>query len=356
MAMKFSDPVDIAAHCARAAIGMMDRHGVPPHPHNFTVWYAFVADRNPELTATINGILRAGQKFSEEVNADLYERFFGTDRQEAELREVGKRIEDAVVRVLEYLTTANQGAANYGTALENFSGELGRAPSPADLAKLVNTVLNETKLMMAVNQQLEERLANSSNEVARLREDLDQLKREATTDALTGLANRKLFDIALREAALEAEEDRKFLSLLMIDIDYFKQFNDTHGHMLGDQVLKLVAKTISDCIKGKDTAARYGGEEFSVVLPETRLKDACKVAEAIRKQVADRKVMNRRTGQVLGQVTLSVGAAEYEFGETLGAFVHRADEALYHAKRHGRNQVRTQEDLASSTQVEFDEG
>lgn len=352
--MKFSDPVDIAAHCARAAIGMMDRHGVPPHPNNFAVWYAFVADRNPELTATINGVLRAGQKFSDTVNADLYDRFFGSDKQEAELRMTSQRIEDAVSRVLTFLSVANQGAANYGTALETISGELDRTPTSDELSTLVSTVLVETRQMIEINQQLETRLASSSDEVARLREDLDQLKREATTDALTGLANRKLFDISLREAALEAEDRRAALSLLMIDIDHFKLFNDTHGHLLGDQVLKLVSKIISDCTKGRDTAARYGGEEFSVVVPEANIKEACVLAETIRTVVADRKLLNRRTGQVIGQVTLSVGVAQYEFGESLGAFLHRADEALYLAKRQGRNRVMTERDLTSSNQIEFE--
>jgi diguanylate cyclase len=320
------------------------------------VWYAFVADRNPELTKTINGILRSGQKFSDETCADLYDNFFGTSQHEAELRAVGKRIEDAVSRVLDYLVTANQGATQYGEALESFSGELDGPRDAAELGALVRSILDETKTMIEVNRQLEQRLENSSSEIARLREDLDQLKREATTDALTGLANRKLFDVALREAALEAEEERTFLSLLMIDIDFFKQFNDTHGHMLGDQVLKLVARTISDSIKGKDTAARYGGEEFCVILPDTRLKDAVAVAENIRRLVAGRKVLNRRTGHVLGQVTLSIGVAEYEFGETLGAFVHRSDEALYLSKRQGRNRVMSQDDLSSTNHLEFDEG
>ncbi|MBC7906729.1 MAG: diguanylate cyclase, partial [Rhodospirillaceae bacterium] len=340
--MKFCDPYDVAAHCARAALGMMDRHGVPAHPNNFTIWYAFVADRNPELTKAINGILRAGQKFSDEACSELYERYFGTSQQEAELRAVGKRIEDAVARVMDYLVTANQGAVHYGEALQNFSGELEGNAAAAELGALVRSILDETKVMVEVNRQLEERLETSSTEIARLREDLDQLKREATTDALTGLANRKLFDVALREAALEAEEERKFVSLLMIDIDFFKQFNDSHGHMLGDQVLKLVARTISDSVKGKDTAARYGGEEFAIILPGTKLKDAVQVAEDIRRLVASRKVLNRRTGQVLGQVTLSAGVAEYEFGETLGAFLHRADEALYLSKRQGRNRVMSQ--------------
>jgi diguanylate cyclase len=352
--IKFSDPLDVAAHCARAALGMMDRHNVPAHPNNFIIWYAFVADREPELTKAVNGILRAGQKFTEPVCAEIYERFFGISQQEAELRVVGKRIEDAVARVLEYMSTANQGAVQYGEALESFSGKLEADRPPIDLGALVRNILDETRVMVEVNRQLEVRLESSSGEIARLREDLDQLKREATTDALTGIANRKLFDVSLREAALDCEDSHRFLSLLMIDIDFFKQFNDSHGHLLGDQVLKLVARTIQDSIKGKDTAARYGGEEFSVILPETRLEDAVAVADAIRRAVAGRKVLNKRTGQVLGQVTLSVGAAEYEFGETLGAFVHRADEALYLAKRQGRNTVRSQDDLTSSGMVEFE--
>ncbi|TAN58373.1 MAG: GGDEF domain-containing protein [Magnetospirillum sp.] len=347
--MTFTDPVDVAAHCARAALGMMERHGVAPHPHNFTIWYSFVADRNPELTSAVNGVLRAGQKFTDAVCADIYERFFGTAREEAELRAVGMRIEDAVARVIEFLSTANKGAIEYGASLESFSGELERGPN--DLATIIRDVLEDTKTMIEVNRQLEERLETSSGEIQRLRQDLDDLRREATTDALTGLANRKLFDVALREAALDAEDGRSLLSLLMIDIDHFKNFNDSHGHQLGDQVLKLVARSIADCVKGKDTAARYGGEEFAVVLPDTPLKGAVALADVIRRTVADKKVTNRRTGTVLGQVTLSIGVAEFEYRESLGTFVHRADEALYLAKRQGRNRVMSQDDLAQATEI-----
>jgi len=132
----------------------------------------------------------------------------------------------------------------------------------------------------------------------------------------------------------------------MIDIDFFKKFNDTYGHQLGDQVLKLVAKTIIECVDDTDTAARYGGEEFSVVLPGNTIAQAIEKAETIRKTVAGRKVTNRTTGKVLGQVTLSVGVALFRPGETAGQLIHRADESLYFAKHNGRNRVGVETDLA----------
>ncbi len=343
--MKSPDPIDVASHCARAALGMMERHKVPPHPENFAIWYTYVAGRNPELTAAIEEILRSRQNFTAEVNERLYERFavFGQDR--AELREVGLRVEEAVGRVLDFLGQANEDAAGYGAALESFSGRLIGDADPGHLVEAVSTILAETKTMVEMNLQLEQRLENSAGEIARLRNHLDDLKHEASTDALTQLANRKLFDQTLKQAAVEADDSGRPLGLLMIDIDLFKQFNDTYGHPLGDQILKLVARTLSETLGAGDTAARYGGEEFAVVLPGRSLEEAVAVAEELRTQVAGRRVTNRRTGQVLGQVTVSAGAATYAKGESLGSFVQRADDALYLAKSRGRNRVMSQSDL-----------
>ena len=346
--MKTPDPIDVAAHCARAALGMMERHKVPPHPENFAIWYTYVAGRNPELTAAIDAIMQSGSRFTAKVNQDLYERFavFGQDR--AELREVGLRVEEAVGRVLEYFGQASQGTDNYGAALETFTGHLSVDAAPSHLTDAVATILAETKAMAELNHQLEVQLQGSAAEVARLRNHLEDLKHEASTDALTQLANRKLFDQSLQLAMREADTSGAPLGLLMIDIDYFKQFNDTYGHLLGDQILKLVARTLAETVQSKDTAARYGGEEFGVILPETTLEQAVALAETIRTQVAGKRVTNRRTGQVLGQVTLSAGVAAYGSKEDADTLVHRADEALYLAKRDGRNRVKSEIDLAAT--------
>ena len=335
--MEFDDPFDIASHCARAALGMMDRHGVPARPDNFKVWYAFVANRLPELSDEINRILGAGAKFTDEISADLVARFFGPGNEANELQLVSQHIEEAIGRLLGHVSSASRGASQYGEALDDFSGALAAPTEVNDLLTLVKAVREQTSAMVATNLQLEQRLASSASEVSRLREDLEQLRREATRDHLTGLANRKLFDVALRQAM--AENVGRPLTLLMIDIDFFKKFNDSYGHQLGDQVLKLVARSLTECVKGKDTAARYGGEEFAVVLPDTALADGITVAENIRGSVAGKKIANRRTGEVLGQVTLSAGAAQYRTGESMGTLIQRADEALYMAKRKGRNQV-----------------
>ncbi|OAN52327.1 diguanylate cyclase [Paramagnetospirillum marisnigri] len=352
--MKTSDPIDVASHCARAALGMMERHKVPPTPENFAIWYAFVAGRNPALSDAINAILSGGGKFTTKVNEELYERFavFGQDK--AELREVGLRVEEAVGKVLEYLSNAGQGTASYGAALETFSGRLSGGPAPDHLSEAVGAILAETKAMAEINRQLEHNLEASSTEIVRLRNELDDLKREAATDALTQLANRKMFDHSLALAIHNARDGGHPLSLLMIDIDHFKQFNDTYGHPLGDQILKLVGRSLTEIVKVKDTAARYGGEEFAVILPDTSLADAMAMAETIRSQVAAKRVTNRRTGQVLGQVTLSAGAATYVAGEDPESFVNRADEALYLAKRTGRNRVKSQEDVAVAAKTSED--
>src|SRR6185437_8548418 len=137
-----------------------------------------------------------------------------------------------------------------------------------------------------------------------LKQNLETVQREALTDSLTGIPNRKSFETHLREAARDAMENDEPLSLLLADIDYFKRFNDMFGHQIGDQVLRLVAKTLTDSVKGRDTPTRFGGEEFAIILPQTRMDDERTVAEQIRLGLSRRKLVGKdRTDY--GSVTLS---------------------------------------------------
>ena len=170
------------------------------------------------------------------------------------------------------------------------------------------------------------------------------MRTESLTDPLTQLANRKFFDTAIAQAIADAHGRNEPLSLMMTDIDHFKTFNDNYGHLTGDQVLRLVAMSVKQNVKGQDIAARYGGEEFAIVLPNTVLRSAITVADHIRRAVMTKELMKRSTGEHLGRVTISIGVATLKKGDTVQSLIERADGCLYAAKRHGRNRVMCETD------------
>lgn len=338
---------------ARSTVDLLAQLRIPPTPPRFTLVFLHQCGEMPDLSKAVNRLL-SHDKLTAQALDELYSEFFGQVIEDTELRSASRRIGQTVADVADCLDVASDSAEHYGSILADFSGStdhLGDVVDPAnlqvvaELSEAIGTVLSETRKMAEINDLLEERLQLSSREIELLREHLDLLEREAGLDALTGIANRKSFDIVLREAITMASRETQPLSLMMIDIDHFKTFNDTHGHQLGDNVLKLVARYMKECIKGRDTVARYGGEEFAVILPHTSLEAAVQAASVVRRHVSMKRVVNRRTGASLGQITLSIGVAEYRPGEPASELVHRADEALYFAKSTGRDKVAAESDL-----------
>jgi len=181
-----------------------------------------------------------------------------------------------------------------------------------------------------------------------LRHQLEAARHEASTDALTGLANRKAFDTALHEQSARARDTRNELCLVMADIDHFKHFNDSHGHLIGDKLLRFVANILKDSVKGQDLVARFGGEEFAILLPDTPLRGALAVAESLRARVQNQRLRRTDNQRPLGGVTLSLGIACFRDGEAADTFVARADAALYQSKRLGRNRVTPETQLPAA--------
>lgn len=172
----------------------------------------------------------------------------------------------------------------------------------------------------------------------------ERLKVAGLTDALTCVHNRRYFDTRLHEEVQAARRNGQPLACLFIDVDHFKQFNDTRGHPAGDQALRQVAHLIKTQLRGSDVVARYGGEEFVVLLPATPMQRALETAERIRRSVAEHPV-SLSGGEIKAQVTVSIGVAlchceDKGEASTLAAdMVQRADQAVYAAKAAGRNQV-----------------
>jgi two-component system cell cycle response regulator len=161
----------------------------------------------------------------------------------------------------------------------------------------------------------------------------------AITDQLTGLFNRRYMTSHLDNLMASATKAGKPLSFVIMDIDYFKAVNDTHGHDIGDEVLHEFAKRIGENVRGIDLACRYGGEEFVVVMPETDSGFAYAVAERLRKSIETTPIaISRAPGKINITISIGIAASEGEH-DTADALLRRADQALYSAKRNGRNRV-----------------
>lgn len=188
------------------------------------------------------------------------------------------------------------------------------------------------ELALRIKRMLRE--ATFRKERDKLLEDMKQL---AITDGLTGLFNSRQFFYQIKQEISRFQRYARDLSLLMLDIDFFKNYNDTWGHLEGDKVLMSMGMIISSCLRSMDSAYRYGGEEFAVLLPETELQEACLVGNRIRDNV--QKAIFTPENGVQTSVTVSIGAAQLINGEDFSSFLKRADKALYISKENGRNQL-----------------
>ena len=335
----YKHELDVADSFAQKAFTRMRVDEIPPVPQNFEVWYVYYANVNPKLRDDINQILLEHDKVTENDCQDLYEKHlnFGHDRETFE--KAGDQIMNTLQDVTDLMGNVKGSTSHFTGTLKETTNQLSTALSPTDVAALINKVTQETEKMIAYNQDLEGRLSQSSEIMGVLKKDMERIRREAVTDGLTGLANRKAFDDQISRICRQSKRDKEPFSLIIVDIDHFKAFNDKYGHQIGDQVLRLVALTLVDEVKGQDMAARYGGEEFCIILPGTSVRGAEYVAENLRKAVERKEVVNRSTGDNLGQITISLGVAEYGVGETPEDLIRRADRALYKSKDDGRNRL-----------------
>jgi diguanylate cyclase len=326
----------------RKAVDQMEKHQVWPTPLNYELWIHYVNSPQSELAIEIDGLVQTRQPITEAVSEDLAARYLTRNRLSEEIRDAGDQLSRELASVTEAIEKAQASNAAYGRTLAGASKELSVEHEPPALKRMVETLTAATKRVQRENSNLELRLNASTDEVERLRENLEQVRRDAMTDGLTNLANRKSFDEGLLSACAKAEVHGAPLTLAVIDIDHFKRFNDTWGHQTGDQVLRYVASVIGRVgMKAPRLAARYGGEEFALIFPNEAIDAVVPLLEEIREEIASRLLKRRSTDEDLGAVTISIGLAQREAGEGATLLVERADTALYASKRSGRNRLTT---------------
>lgn len=335
----YKHELHVADNFASKAISRLRADEVPPVPQNFEVWYVYYANVNPKLRDEINELLLDQEKITERDCQDLYEKYLNYGHERETYQRAGDQINATLHDVSNLMQSVRDTTSHFTGTLKSATNKLSKVVIPDDISEILATITKETEKMMAYNQELEKRLDQSSRMMGELKRDMERIRRQAVTDGLTGLANRKSFDEQIGRICRDSTKNGLIFSLIMMDIDHFKTFNDTYGHQVGDQVLRLVAMTLINEVKGQDMAARYGGEEFVIILPGTNINAARSVAENLRRSVEKKEVINRSTGDNLGQITVSIGVAQFYGGETSEELIRRADMALYAAKNKGRNLV-----------------
>ena len=329
------------SHLASIVLAEMQQRGILPTPHNYELWFTYRSGISPELTQRMTALLGQGQALTPAVLAALHAECVSSAELNVDAISGGSdAMEEAAQTLIEQVAGSQTLAREFGEALALGAAQLDQDRTRDGLVRALVTLTTETTRAVKRNCELERQLAASAARISKLRKSLADVKQEATTDTLTGLCNRRAFDARLKRTLAQVRaEPGTFLTLMMIDVDHFKRFNDTYGHSVGDLVLRLVARLIADNVKGRDAVARYGGEEFAVILAGAELRAAAIVARQICEALSNKRLVNKGMTQRFGQVTVSIGVAQARPGETAAALLERADVALYEAKRTGRNRV-----------------
>lgn len=333
---------------AGRAVQLMQEAQVWPTPLNYELWLHYAGNPEGALGRAIQDLLQYKTPITEAVSEQLAADHLPRGALKDQIKDASEALSRELAMVSEAVELAQRNQAAYGRTLAGASQGLnGDANAPAFKA-LVDTLAAATKKVQTHSKALEQRLAESTTEVDQLRDRLEEARRDATTDGLTQLSNRKSFDTQFEKLRNLSSAGKGPLTLALLDIDHFKKFNDTWGHQTGDQVLRFVASVLARHGLTPRFAARYGGEEFAMLFPGENPSKVMSALDVIREEIASRVLKRRSTNEDLGAVTISMGVATMRAGEKCASLTERADAALYSSKRNGRNRVTNADTLPAA--------
>lgn len=339
----YPESIEESGNYLRIVLQHISRYKLPYNPITYALWYEYATGRNQQLMEEIQALEKENTEITYPIILALF-REHVADSQFLLAETKGGEFQTILTEMIRQLGNSYHKIGNQGLTLEGYAQKLGHTPSAELVATIAKNIVQGTKSIVTDSQALKKQMETTASEIISLKEQLEGIKQAAKTDMLTGLLNRRGFDEAMAVAMGNCVRHCQPLSLILADIDHFKRVNDTHGHLIGDNVLKILSRLLKKQIKGKDIVARFGGEEFIIILPETQLNGAFAVAEQIRKTLEEIRWTTRESGKAIGTITISLGVAQYKEAETVESLIARSDNALYSAKKAGRNRTMTEMD------------
>ncbi|WP_409277177.1 GGDEF domain-containing protein [Pseudomonas defluvii] len=322
-----------AAALLKQAVPLMMRHSIPTNPVHYALWYTYCRGQEPALNHQLDRLVLEEGGFPAESATRLFRDYIIRD--ELEEARAGQQqainLVDDMERDVSHSVKAN---LNFQASLEHCIEML---DEPIALPSILSELQQSTQLIQDQQALFLNQLRAAQNEITSLRAKLERVQLAATVDSLTQVLNRNTFTRLLEQALSKGPDG---VALVMLDIDHFKQFNDQYGHPLGDRVLQHVGQLLRSALPPHGIAARYGGEEFCVILQRCADIDSVYAfAEQLRLKIRTLRIKTRSTDELLDTVTASFGVAFAESDDSVESLITRADDALYRAKRNGRNQV-----------------
>lgn len=324
VSMKYHDSCADAQAKMQAALRLLDEYKLAYNPINYAVAYEYVSGINQDLIELLKEHIEA-KSVDPYAFESLFREFISnrTERDEASVYQLSETIDN--------LDSANSGSAD---AMGKLDEKLHVIDKTQSGYKEMLSVVEELK---SSQNKMNKFIKDAQNQAQTIKDELATAKMEALTDPLTKLLNRhglkKMFDFYVNDMS------NSKLNAAIVDIDNFKRFNDEFGHLIGDVILRRIAKLLQEVTDSVGEAFRYGGEEFLIFIPDTDLPSAHSLAEDIRSRVEKLRFVSAKTKERLPKLTISIGVSQYIPGEAMENLISRADDALYQAKDKGRNQV-----------------
>ena len=345
MLRDFKDAPEKAKRIFMMLQELFEEQNINPHPLNYYIWYSYYKGDNPKFRQEMDRVLNDPFGYNDRIGKRLYEEYLeDQDNSDNQFDSAFKRL---IGLMIQKMNLWSDRLEEHTKELDACATSLSGDPLNAEeLKKLTHSVLSTANSMQQSTAEFQKELLESTKEVQDLRQQLIEARAEIMQDELTQVGNRKAFNNAIEELTTEAMQAPQTLCLIMTDIDHFKRFNDTFGHLVGDSVLRYFANVMKKGKQENETICRYGGEEFAILLANSNLEAAMARAEAVRSGIESAQLKRTNSEQALGKITASFGISVYQGPrETVESFIKRADDALYLAKDQGRNQVKTELDL-----------